>query len=104
MLEMLEYIPQLHDAYLALGGEIERRTVTPEGLTALEGQTVFNCAGYGSRELFGDESMKAVKGHMLQVPYDGQEPLPFSYTHRVTTPTTRACTPETGPSSLAGHT
>lgn len=82
--EMPEYIPQLHDAYLALGGEIERRTVTPEDLTALEGQTVFNCAGYGSRELFGDESMKAVKGHILQVPYDGQEPLPFSYTYTPT--------------------
>lgn len=82
--EMPEYIPQLYDAYLALGGEVERRTVTPDELDAFRGQTVFNCSGYGSRELFGDESMKAVKGHILQVPYDGQEPLPFSYTYTPT--------------------
>jgi D-amino-acid oxidase len=82
--EMPEYIPQLYDAYLALGGELERRTVTPDDLEALEGRPIFNCSGYGSKDLFGDESMKAVKGHILQVPYEGEEPLPFSYTYTPT--------------------
>lgn len=79
--EMPEYIPQLYDAYLSLGGDVERRTVTSDELDAFHGQTVFNCSGYGSRELFDDQSMKAVKGHILQVPYEGEEPLPFSYTY-----------------------
>lgn len=82
--EMPEYIPQLYDAYRALGGDIERRTVTPEELDAFRGQTVFNCSGYGSRELFNDQSMRAVKGHILQVPYEGADPLPFSYTYTPT--------------------
>jgi D-amino-acid oxidase len=82
--EMPEYVPQLYDAYLALGGETEQRRVTADELDALSEQPVFNCSGYGSRDLFGDESMRAVKGHILQVPYDGDEPLPFSYTYTPT--------------------
>lgn len=78
--EMPEYIPLLYDAYEGLGGETERRTVTPDGIEALDG-TVFNCSGYGSRALFDDESMRAIKGHILQVPYDGAAPLPFSYNY-----------------------
>jgi D-amino-acid oxidase len=79
--EMPEYVPQLYETYLALGGETEQRTVTADEVDDLAPDTVFNCSGYGSRELFGDESMRAIKGHILQVPYDGEEPLPFSYTY-----------------------
>jgi D-amino-acid oxidase len=79
--EMPEYVPLLYDAYLALGGTTEHRTVTADEVASLDGAAVFNCSGYGSRELFGDDSMQAIKGHILQVPYDGAEPLPFSYTY-----------------------
>jgi D-amino-acid oxidase len=79
--EMPAYMPQLFRTYRALGGETEQRTVTSDELDDLAGDVVFNCSGYGSRELFDDESMRAMKGHILQVPYDGDEPLPFSYTY-----------------------
>lgn len=77
--EMPEYVPQLYHTYRDLGGEVERRTVTPAAVDDLPG-VVFNCSGYGSRTLFDDDSLRAMKGHILQVPYaDG--PLPFSYTY-----------------------
>jgi D-amino-acid oxidase len=79
--EMPEYVPLLYAAYEELGGTTEHRTVTADGVDTLAGSVVFNCSGYGSRALFGDESMKAVKGHILRVPYEGDEPLPFSYTY-----------------------
>jgi len=79
--EMPEYIPLLYDAYESMGGRTERRTVGADEVDGLEGDAVFNCSGYGSRKLFGDESMRAIKGHILQVPYDGDRPLPFSYTY-----------------------
>lgn len=78
--EMPAYVPRLHAAYRELGGETETRTVAPDEAGDL-GDTVFNCSGYGSRDLFDDDSMRAIKGHILQVPYDGAEPLPFSYTY-----------------------
>ncbi len=82
--EMPEYIPLLYDTYRELGGTPEHRSVTPGEVEDLPGQAVFNCSGDGSRELFGDESMKAIKGHILDVPYDGEAPLPFSYTYTPT--------------------
>jgi len=78
--EMPAYVPQLHATYRELGGATETRRVRPGEVAALDG-TVFNCSGYGSRELFDDDSMRAIKGHILQVPYDGAEPLPFSYNY-----------------------
>jgi D-amino-acid oxidase len=79
--EMPEYVPLLYETYQHLGGDTEKRTVRPHEVSDLNGEVVFNCSGYGSRELFDDQSMKAIKGHILQVPYDGAEPLPFSYTY-----------------------
>jgi D-amino-acid oxidase len=79
--EMPEYIPLLHTAYRDLGGTTEERHVEPGEVDALPGTVVFNCSGYGSKDLFDDDSMRAVKGHILQVPYHGDEPLPFSYTY-----------------------
>ena len=79
--EMPEYIPLLHTAYRDLGGTVEERYVKAGEVDALPGRVVFNCSGYGSKELFDDDSMRAVKGHILQVPYHGDEPLPFSYTY-----------------------
>ncbi|WP_247008886.1 FAD-dependent oxidoreductase [Halorientalis litorea] len=77
--EMPEYVPQLYHTYRELGGDIERRTVTATEVDNLAG-IVFNCTGYGSRELFDDDSLRAMKGHILQVPYE-DGPLPFSYTY-----------------------
>jgi D-amino-acid oxidase len=79
--EMPEYVPLLYETYKNLGGDTEQRTVEPDEVDELDGDTVFNCSGYGSRKLFDDDSMKAIKGHILRVPYDGDEPLPFSYTY-----------------------
>lgn len=63
--EMPAYIPQLFRTYAALGGNTEQRTVTSDDLDDLAGDVVFNCSGYGSRDPFGDESMRAMKGHIL---------------------------------------
>lgn len=79
--EMPEYIPALYETYLDIGGSIGHQTVESNRVTSLPGEYVFNCSGYGSRSLFDDESMRAIKGHILQIPYDGDAPLPFSYTY-----------------------
>jgi D-amino-acid oxidase len=82
--EMPEYIPQLFKTYNRLGGTLTQRTLTAADIPDLRG-TVFNCSGYGSLELFDDTSMRAIRGHILTLPYDGEFPLPFSYTYTPTT-------------------
>ncbi|ERG94678.1 FAD-dependent oxidoreductase [Haloquadratum walsbyi] len=82
--EMPEYIPQLFNTYEQLGGTLTEQTLTTGDIPDLRG-TIFNCAGYGSLELFDDSSMRAIRGHILTVPYDDDSPLSFSYTYTPTT-------------------
>lgn len=80
--EMPEYIPLLYDTYQSLGGTIHRQKVSREDISKLNQQsTIINCSGYGSRYLFADKSMKAVKGHILELPYSNPAPIQFSYTY-----------------------
>ncbi len=79
--EMPEYIPLLYQTYLRLGGKTEQSGVTADQLSSLPGDYVVNCSGYGSKKLFNDDSMGAMKGHVLEVPYDEAAPLDFSYTY-----------------------
>lgn len=81
MVEMPEYMPLLFASYAELGGELTQQQVSREYLDSLPGEYIINCTGYGSRDLFNDDSMRAMKGHILQVPYDGDAPLEFSYTY-----------------------
>lgn len=80
--EMPEYIPLLYDTYTSIGGTVIKEAVDKPTINRLnETATVVNCSGYGSKFLFSDHNMRAVKGHILELPYDGSEPLPFSYTY-----------------------
>jgi D-amino-acid oxidase len=78
--EMPEYMPLLFQTYTRLGGTLKRRRVASDEISALAG-TVFNCSGYGSRTLFEDDSMRAIKGHLLMIPSDDVSPFPFSYNY-----------------------
>lgn len=79
--EMSDYIPQLYETYLAKGGEIEGTKINSEELDDLSDTKIINCTGYGSKELFNDKSMIALKGHLIKIPYSGNKPLSFSYTY-----------------------
>lgn len=82
--EMPEYIPLLYELYKELGGEITKQHVTRNDITELnDSGIVFNCSGYGSKSLFDDDSMKAIKGHILEtdVETDIETPLSFAYTY-----------------------
>lgn len=79
--EMPEYMPLLYKTYVQLGGETEHRIIKAEEIHSLPGDIVVNCSGYGSATLFNDDSMRAMKGHVLEIPYDGVAPLEFSYTY-----------------------
>ena len=37
-----------------------------EDVLALKETHIFNCIGFGSREIFGDKKLKAIKGHVLK--------------------------------------
>src|SRR5438105_1834699 len=59
------YLRQMiRDVQLA-GGKIEvRRFASPADIAALPESLVFNCTGLGSRELFGDQELRPVRGQL----------------------------------------
>lgn len=80
--EMPEYIPYLYETYIKLGGTDTVKNITRDDINDLnKDNTIINCTGYGSRQLFNDDNMIAIKGHILKVPYNGKTPLDFSYTY-----------------------
>lgn len=81
MVEMPEYIPLLFEAYRRAGGTMTRRSVSHTEIGRFSSDYLINCSGYGSRTLFDDSSMRAMKGHILEVPHDSDSPLEFSYTY-----------------------
>lgn len=60
------------DIRLAGGRFVVREFTSPEELLALPEQTIFNCTGLGSRELFGDEELTPAKGQLVFVLPDAQ--------------------------------
>ncbi|ERH08266.1 MAG: FAD dependent oxidoreductase [halophilic archaeon J07HX64] len=81
MVEMPEYMPLLFEAYTQAGGTMTRRSVSQAEIGGFSTDYLINCSGYGSRTLFDDSSMRAIKGHILEVPHDSDRPLEFSYTY-----------------------
>lgn len=39
---------------------------TKDDVLELQETNIFNCLGFGSREVFGDKKMKAIKGHVIK--------------------------------------
>lgn len=65
-LYMDKYIPYLIGMYEETGGIIRKKKINDiEKLNNYD--YLFNCSGYGSRELFGDTSLKPVRGHLAYV-------------------------------------
>lgn len=64
-----EYFPALVDAFLKKGGIIEKRSILPEDLEALESDIIINCAEIGGPVLTGEEFDPVLyKGHLLHIP------------------------------------
>lgn len=60
-----EYARQLTEAFLLEGGRMVTRTFNhPSELAGLAEPVIVNCAGYGARALFGDESIVPVRGQI----------------------------------------
>lgn len=78
--EMPEYIPLLFDYYKYIGGSLKKKKVTRNEIIDIN-TTVINCSGNGSGELFSDDSLVPVRGHLLRLPYKGSSPLRFAYTY-----------------------
>ncbi|WP_372637863.1 FAD-dependent oxidoreductase [Fodinibius sp.] len=64
------YFPALTACYKQSGGNITRRKVKTEDLPALPADTIVNCSGTGSRELFDDplDEQLVMQGHLLHKP------------------------------------
>ena len=60
------FMAQLTEDVLQAGGKIRvRRFASAVELSELPERLVFNCAGLGSRELFGDPELGPVRGHIV---------------------------------------
>lgn len=53
------------------------KKINEEDLNQLREEIIFNCAGLGSKELFGDNEMKGIKGHLLE--FRNENPAKFNY-------------------------
>ena len=65
MFNIADYARQLTTDYLIAGGKIETAEFhTPADLAALPQQVIFNCTGYGARQLWSDDSIIPVRGQI----------------------------------------
>ncbi len=65
MFNITELVHLLTQDFLTAGGRLETRTFhTPVDLAQLPQTIVFNCTGYGARQLFADESITPVRGQI----------------------------------------
>jgi D-amino-acid oxidase len=67
--DMSIHLPWLAERLRALGGTLERATVS--ALDDLDADAVVNCAGLGARGLAGDDSLVAVRGQVVRVSAPG---------------------------------
>lgn len=64
-----EYFPALIDSFLKEGGIVEKKSILPEDLEALESDIIINCAEIGGPVLAGEAFNPVLyKGHLLYVP------------------------------------
>ncbi len=66
--ELPVYFGRCLDLYRALGGTVERRSVTRSGVGDLPGEAALNCAGYGARDVADDRPYELHAGHQVVVP------------------------------------
>ena len=60
------YMPRLFDLVVRGGAIVtERAFDNPEELLSLDENIIFNCTGLGGRTLFGDQTVDAVRGHLV---------------------------------------
>ncbi|MEQ1929689.1 MAG: FAD-dependent oxidoreductase [Parvularculaceae bacterium] len=78
VIDMSVYLPTLMREFDMAGGRIVgRRFSSLEDLVALDEGVIFNCAGYGARALFGDESLRPVRGQITLL--KGQPKVDYGY-------------------------
>ena len=65
-LQMDKYIRYLIGLYEETGGLIRKKNISDIGDIDYD-DYLFNCSGYGSRDLFGDTSLKPVRGHLAYI-------------------------------------
>lgn len=65
-----DYLPWLTKTYLDSGGKIEGRTINNIDELVGKYDVVVNCAGLGSRQLFNDHKIHAVRGQLIKLQAD----------------------------------
>ncbi len=61
------YFPSLYSLY---NGDITRSKLSKKDILGLDEDIIVNCTGYNSRFLFDDESLFALRGHLVYASYD----------------------------------
>ena len=65
MFNITELVHLLTEDFLLAGGRIETRTfASPADFAQLPQRLIFNCTGYGARQLFSDDSLTPVRGQI----------------------------------------
>jgi D-amino-acid oxidase len=67
------YLEWLQRRVVALGGRVERRTITSLDAALAECPRVINCAGLGARTLTDDPKLRPVRGQVVRVENPGLE-------------------------------
>jgi hypothetical protein len=78
-IDMRPFLRLLLEDLLSRGVRFLPGLLTRDSLARLQESVVFNCAGLGSRELFGDAKVKGLKGYILEY----RNPDPEKYRHFV---------------------
>lgn len=78
------YARMLYSDFLLAGGEIDvREFASPGELARLKEKTLINATGYGSRALFGDESIIPVRGQLMRLVPQPEVTYGLSYDSKV---------------------
>lgn len=62
------YMQELYEWYRNSGGRIIRKKITPDDFQELEAETIINCSGIWSQDLFEDSEPRRVsRGHLIHI-------------------------------------
>jgi D-amino-acid oxidase len=70
-LQMPYYLPRLYELYRALGGNVQQGELHRSDIDDLDTDILVNCTGYWSRELFNDQQLTALRGHLVYADVPG---------------------------------
>ena len=73
VIDTRRYLPWLMERLRALGGTIERRTLSGLDEALAESPRVVNCSGLGARELASDSKLVPIRGQLVHVEDPGLE-------------------------------